>query len=181
MTNLLGAFFSSYHTTASFSAIVLKARCHAPPPLPGLFTAALIVLSLYALTSVFYYVLTAGLAAVIISSALSLVDGSEGVHYWHISRPSSGSAASSPQYSLEPTARLVLRYDDKGNESTREVFIPLDLDKEGVFDVKAVVKSPAPWVVIYRLGEFHLSERVVGEHEDYGIFQGEREEESGVV
>jgi len=182
MTNILGVFFSSYPTTASFSMTALKARCHVPSPLSGLFTSALIILSLYTLTGVFYYVPTAGLAAIIISAALALVDGSEGAHYWHISRVEAVIWISSViatifggvQYGIlvpvlaslalllirvaKPQGRLLgsttLRLiDDKGNESTREVFIPLDLRDGGVLNVKTVVKNPAPWVVIYRLGE----------------------------
>ena len=182
MTNLLGVFFSSYPTTASFSATALKARCHVPTPLSGLFTSALIILSLYALTGVFYYVPKAGLAAVIISSALGLVDGSEGIHYWHISRIEAVIWISSviatvfagvqygisiailaslglllvriakPQGRFLGTATLRL-VDDKGNESTREVFVPTNLGDEGVLNMKTVVKPPAPWIVIYRLGE----------------------------
>ena len=182
MTNLLGVFFSSYPTTASFSATALKARCHVPTPLSGLFTSALIIISLYVLTGAFYYVPTAGLAAVIISSALGLVDGSEGVHYWHISRIEAVIWVSSViatvfagvQYGISiaiiaSLALLLVRIakpqgqflgtttlklvDDEGNESTREVFIPLDLGDEGVLNVKTVVKPPAPWIAIYRLGE----------------------------
>ena len=182
MTNLLGVFFSSYPTTASFSATALKARCQVPTPLSGLFTSALIVLSLYALTGAFYYVPTAGLAAVIISSALGLVDGSEGVHYWYISRIEAviwissviATVFASVQYGisiaiLASLALLLVRIarpqgqflgtatlrlvDDKGDESTREVFVPLDLGDEGILNIKTVVKPPAPWIVIYRLGE----------------------------
>ena len=182
MTNLIGVFFSSFPTTASFSATALKAKCHVPTPLAGLFTAALIVLSLYALTGAFYYVPTAGLAAVIISSALGLVDGSEGAHYWNISRIEAVIWVSSViatvfvgvQFGVSiaiiaSLALLLIRIakpqgqflgtttlrfvDEKGSESTREVFVPLDLGDEGILNVKAVVKSPAPWIVIYRLGE----------------------------
>jgi len=182
MTNLLGIFFSSYPTTASFSATALKARCHVPTPLSGLFTSGLIILSLYALTGVFYYVPKAGLAAVIISSALGLVDGSEGLHYWHVSRIEAVIWVSSViatvfagvQYGisiaiLASLALLLIRVakpqgrflgtttlrlvDDKGNESTREAFIPLELRDDGVLNMKTVVKPPAPWIVIYRLGE----------------------------
>lgn len=182
MTNLLGVFFSSYPTTASFSATALKDRCHVPTPLSGLFTSALVVISLYALTGAFYYVPTAGLAAVIISSALGLVDGSEGMNYWNISRIEAVIWVSSViatvfagvQYGisvaiLASLALLLVRIakpqgqflgtttlrlvDDQGNESTREVFIPLDLGDEGVLNIKTVVKPPAPWIAIYRLGE----------------------------
>ena len=182
VTNLLGVFFSSYPTTASFSATAIKSRCHVPTPLSGLFTSALIILSLYALTGAFYYVPTAGLAAVIISSAIGLVDGSEGIHYWHISRIEAviwvssviATVVSGVQYGisiavLASLALLLVRVakprgeflgtatlrlaDDRGRESTREVFIPLNLGDEGVHNVNALVKPPAPWIVIYRLGE----------------------------
>lgn len=182
MTNLLGVFLASYPTTASFSATALKARCHVPTPLSGIFTSALIIVSLYALTDVFYYVPTAGLAAIIISSALGLVDGSEGVHYWQISRVEAVIWVSSviatvfagvqygisiailaslglllvriakPQGEFLGTATLRL-VDDEGNESIREVFVPLDLGDEGVLNINTAVKPPAPWIVIYRLGE----------------------------
>jgi len=182
MTNILGMFVSSYPTTASFSVTALKSRCHVPTPLSGLFTSALIILSLYALTGVFYYVPRAGLAAVITSAALDLVNGSEAVHYWHISRIEAVIWVSSViatvfagvQYGISiailaslslllirvatpegrflgtTTLRLV---DDKGNEITREVFIPLELGDEGVLNMRTVVKPSAPWIVIYRLGE----------------------------
>jgi len=182
MTNLLGVFFSSYPTTASFSATTLKAKCHVPTPLSGLFTSALIIISLYALTGAFYYVPASGLAAIIIGSALGLVDGSEGLHYWHISRVEAVIWVSSViatvfagvQYGisiaiLASLALLLVRIakpqgeflgvttlslvDDKGNQSTREVFVPLDLGHDGVHNVKAVVNPPASWIVIYRLGE----------------------------
>jgi len=182
MTNLLGIFFSSYPTTASFSATALKARCHVPTPLSGLFTSGLVIISLYALTGVFYYVPTAGLAAVIISSALGLVDGSEGLHYWRVSRIEAviwissviATVFAGVQYGisiaiLASLALLLIRVarpqgrflgtttlrliDDKGHESTREVFIPLELGDDGVLNMKTVVNPPAPWIVIYRLGE----------------------------
>ena len=182
MTNLLGGFFSSYPTTASFSATALKSRCHVPTPLSGLVTSASIILSLYTLTGAFYYVPKAGLAAVIISSSMGLIDGSEGINYWHISRIEAVIWISSvvatvfagvkygisiaiiaslallliriakPQGQFLGTTTLKL-VDDKGNESAREVFIPLDLGEEGILNVKTVVKPPAPWIVIYRLGE----------------------------
>lgn len=182
MTNLIGVFFSSYPTTASFSATALKARCHVPTPLSGLFTSALIIISLYALTGAFYYVPTAGLAAVIISSSMGLVDGSEGIHYWHISRVEAviwissvmATVLSGVQYGisiaiLASLALLLIRIakpqgeflgtatlrlvDDQGKEFTREVFVPLRLGDEGVLNINAVVKPPAPWIAIYRLGE----------------------------
>jgi solute carrier family 26 (sodium-independent sulfate anion transporter), member 11 len=182
MTNILGVFFSSYPTTASFSATALKAKCHVPTPLSGLFTSALIILSLYVLTGAFYYVPTAGLAAVIISSSIGLIDGSEGIHYWQISRIEAviwvssviATVTSGVQYGisvaiLASLALLLVRIakprgeflgtttlrliDDQGKESTREVFVPLDLGDEGVLHINAVVKPPAPWIAIYRLGE----------------------------
>ena len=182
MTNLLGVFFSSYPTTASFSATALKARCHVPTPLSGLFTSASIVLSLYALTGAFYYVPTAGLAAVIISSSVGLIDGTEGIHYWRVSKIEAVIWVSSviatvfagipygisiailaslalllvriakPQGQFLGTTTLKL-VDENGNESVREVFLPLDLGEEGILNIKTVVKPPAPWIVIYRLGE----------------------------
>lgn len=182
MTNILGVFFSSYPTTASFSATALKARCHVPTPLSGLFTSALIIFSLYALTGAFYYVPTAGLAAVIISSSVGLIDGSEGIHYWHISRIEAviwvssviATVLSGVQFGisiaiLASLALLLVRIakpqgqflgtttlkltDDRGKESTRQVFIPLDLGDEGVLHIDTIVKPPAPWIAIYRLGE----------------------------
>ena len=148
----------------------------------GLVTSVLIILSLYALTGAFYYVPTAGLAAVIISSSTGLIDGSEGINYWHISRIEAviwvssviATVFSGVQYGisiaiLASLALLLVRIakpqgrflgtttlrlvDGKGNESTREVFVPLDLNDEGVLNMKTVVKPPAPWIVIYRLGE----------------------------
>ncbi|KAI5965695.1 SUL2 [Candida pseudojiufengensis] len=73
VTNLIGTFFNAYPATGSFSRSALKAKCGVRTPLAGIFTGAVVLLALYALTSSFYYIPKAVLCAVIIHAVSDLI------------------------------------------------------------------------------------------------------------
>lgn len=73
VTNLIGTFFNAYPATGSFSRSALKSKCGVRTPLAGIFTGAVVLLALYALTSAFYWIPNAGLSAVIIHAVGDLI------------------------------------------------------------------------------------------------------------
>ncbi|KAI5955173.1 SUL2 [Candida jiufengensis] len=73
VNNLIGTFFNAYPATGSFSRSALKAKCGVRTPLAGIFTGAVVLLALYALTSSFYYIPKAVLSAVIIHAVSDLI------------------------------------------------------------------------------------------------------------
>ncbi|KAF2470897.1 sulfate permease 2 [Lindgomyces ingoldianus] len=72
-TNLFGPFLGAYPATGSFSRTAIKAKAGVRTPLAGIFTAVIVLLALYALTSVFFYIPSAALAAIIIHAVLDLI------------------------------------------------------------------------------------------------------------
>ncbi|GAB5586175.1 Sulfate permease 2 [Umbelopsis nana] len=85
VANVFGSFFGAYPNTGSFSRTAIKARSGVRTPLAGLFSAAVVVLSLYALTPAFYYIPDSILAAVIIHAVADLVSGPKFLkQLWHI-------------------------------------------------------------------------------------------------
>lgn len=73
VNNLIGTFFNAYPATGSFSRSALKAKCGVRTPLAGIFTGAVVLLALYALTKAFYYIPKATLSAVIIHAVSDLI------------------------------------------------------------------------------------------------------------
>ncbi|XP_070596302.1 sodium-independent sulfate anion transporter isoform X1 [Erythrolamprus reginae] len=73
-TNLLGSFVSSYPVTGSFGRTAVNAQTGVCTPAGGLLTGALVLLSLAYLTSLFYYIPKAALAAVIICAVAPMFD-----------------------------------------------------------------------------------------------------------
>ncbi|KAI8060700.1 sulfate transporter family-domain-containing protein [Gongronella butleri] len=74
-TNIWGSFFGAYPSTGSFSRTAIKARSGVRTPIAGIFSAAVVVLALYALTPAFYYIPNAILAAVVIHAVAPLASG----------------------------------------------------------------------------------------------------------
>ncbi|XP_076210259.1 sodium-independent sulfate anion transporter isoform X2 [Aptenodytes patagonicus] len=72
--NILGSFVSSYPITGSFGRTAVNAQSGVCTPAGGLVTGTLVLLSLAYLTSLFYYIPKAALAAVIISAVVPLFD-----------------------------------------------------------------------------------------------------------
>lgn len=73
VANLLGPFLGALPQTGSFSRTAIQAKAGVRTPLAGLFTAAIVLLALYALTSVFFYVPSAVLSAIIIHAVGDLI------------------------------------------------------------------------------------------------------------
>ncbi|WP_430907066.1 SulP family inorganic anion transporter [Maribacter sp. 2-571] len=72
--NIVGSFFQSYGSTASFSRSAINFESGGRTPMSGVFAAALVLLTLFFLTPVFYYLPKAVLASIIMVSVVGLVD-----------------------------------------------------------------------------------------------------------
>ncbi|XP_075760241.1 sodium-independent sulfate anion transporter [Pelodiscus sinensis] len=86
LTNLLGSFVSSYPVTGSFGRTAVNAQTGVCTPAGGLVTGALVLLSLAYLTSLFYYIPKAALAAVIICAAAPVFDARIFGALWRVKR-----------------------------------------------------------------------------------------------
>ncbi|KAK3902377.1 sulfate transporter family-domain-containing protein [Staphylotrichum tortipilum] len=85
-TNVFGPFLGGYPATGSFSRTAIKAKAGVRTPLAGIFTAIIVLLALYALTSVFFYIPSAGLSALIIHAVGDLITPPREVYkYWQTS------------------------------------------------------------------------------------------------
>lgn len=67
VTNMIGTFFNAYPATGSFSRSAIKSMSGVRTPLAGIVTGIVVILALYALTSAFYWIPLAGLAAGMVS------------------------------------------------------------------------------------------------------------------
>ncbi|KAF3036887.1 hypothetical protein E8E12_000543 [Didymella heteroderae] len=72
-SNALGIFVGGYACTGSFGASAVLSKAGAKTPLASLFSAGILLLALYALTSVFYYIPMAALAGLIIHAVVNLM------------------------------------------------------------------------------------------------------------
>lgn len=86
LANVLGSFFSSYPVTGSFGRTAVNAQTGVCTPAGGLVTGALVLLSLAYLTSLFYYIPKAALAAVIISAVVPMFDAGIFRTLWRVKR-----------------------------------------------------------------------------------------------
>ncbi|KAL5606684.1 hypothetical protein BROUX41_003080 [Berkeleyomyces rouxiae] len=85
-TNLLGPFLGAYPATGSFSRTAIKSKAGVRTPLAGIFTAVIVLLALYALTSVFYYIPMASLSGLIIHAVGDLMTPPNVVfQFWEVS------------------------------------------------------------------------------------------------
>lgn len=74
MSNFIGSFFQSYPATGGFSRTAVNVQSEAKTPLSSFFAAIVIAFTLLFLTSSFYYLPKAVLAAIIIVAVVSLID-----------------------------------------------------------------------------------------------------------
>ncbi len=82
-TNVFGPFLGGYPATGSFSRTAIKSKAGVRTPLAGIFTAIVVLLALYALTSVFFYIPSAALSAIIIHAVGDLISPPREVYkYW---------------------------------------------------------------------------------------------------
>lgn len=85
VTNLLGPFLGAYPATGSFSRTAIKSKAGVRTPFAGVITAVVVLLALYALTSVFWYIPNAGLAAVIIHAVCDVITPPRTVfQFWRV-------------------------------------------------------------------------------------------------
>lgn len=84
--NIAGAFSHAFPTTGGFSRTAVNAQAGANTGLAGMVTAAIIGLTLAALTPLFYFLPKAVLAAIIMTAVIGLVDISEVKHLWRVKR-----------------------------------------------------------------------------------------------
>ena len=84
--NLASAFMGGWVCTGSFAASAVLCKAGVRTPLSGLFTAIVLVLALYVLTSVFYFIPTAALAGIVMHAVYSLIASPRKVYnYWKLS------------------------------------------------------------------------------------------------
>ena len=85
-TNVFGPFLGGYPATGSFSRTAIKSKAGVRTPLAGVFTAVVVLLALYALTSVFFFIPMSSLAAVIIHAVGDLITPPNIVYqFWEVS------------------------------------------------------------------------------------------------
>ncbi|KAI1828490.1 sulfate permease [Xylaria intraflava] len=86
VTNILGPFLGGYPSTGSFSRTAIKSKAGVRTPFAGVITGLVVLLSIYALTAVFFYIPNAGLAAVIIHAVGDLITSPNTVYsFWRVS------------------------------------------------------------------------------------------------
>ena len=86
VTNLLGPFLGAYPATGSFSRTAIKSKAGVRTPLGGLVTAIVVLLAIYALPTVFFYIPSASLSAIIIHAVGDLITPPNTVYqFWRTS------------------------------------------------------------------------------------------------
>lgn len=84
--NILGPFVGGYVCTGSFGASAVLSKAGVRTPFAGLVSAMILILALYALTSVFYYIPMAALAGLIIHATSNLLTPPKSLYkYWQLS------------------------------------------------------------------------------------------------
>ncbi|KAK8018310.1 sulfate permease [Apiospora marii] len=87
-TNLTGPFVGAYASTGSFSGTAILSKAGVRTPLAGVFNGFVLVLALYALTSILYYIPLASLSALIIHAVYNLITPpAELIRMWHTAPP----------------------------------------------------------------------------------------------
>eukprot|EP00440_Ansanella_granifera_P021241 gb/GFBE01023058.1/.p1 GENE.gb/GFBE01023058.1/~~gb/GFBE01023058.1/.p1 ORF type:complete len:893 (+),score=180.88 gb/GFBE01023058.1/:1-2679(+) len=86
LSNLVGAMFSCYPVTGSFSRSAVNNATGAVSQLSGLVTSVVMLCTLLWLTPVFYYLPNFVLAAIVISSVAPLVAYGEAIKLWHVKK-----------------------------------------------------------------------------------------------
>jgi SulP family sulfate permease len=86
LANIVGAFFRAYPTTGGFSRTAVNDQAGARTNVAALISAAVIALTLLALTSLFFYLPKAVLAAVVMVAVFKLIDWKEAQYLWSVDR-----------------------------------------------------------------------------------------------
>lgn len=82
--NVIGSFFLCYPVTGSFSRSSVQSESGSRTPFAGFYTGLIVVLCLLFLTSIFYYIPMAVLAAVIIFAVVFMVNFCVPVRMWRV-------------------------------------------------------------------------------------------------
>ncbi|TMM58040.1 sulfate permease [Maribacter algarum] len=82
-SNIVGSFFQSYGSTASFSRSAINYESGVKTNLAAIFAVLLVVLTLLFLTPLFYYLPNAVLASIIMVSVFSLIDFAYAKNLWY--------------------------------------------------------------------------------------------------
>ncbi|KAG9507269.1 hypothetical protein J7337_000819 [Fusarium musae] len=86
MANLIGPFLGAYPATGSFSRTAIQSKAGVRTPAAGIITGLVVFLATYLLTTVFFYIPSAALAAVIIHAVGDLVTPPSTIYqFWRIS------------------------------------------------------------------------------------------------
>ncbi|KAJ5218030.1 uncharacterized protein N7498_000129 [Penicillium cinerascens] len=86
ITNLLGPFIGAYSATGSFSRSAIQSKSGSRTPLAGVTTAIVVLVAIYALTTVIFYIPHATLASVIIHAVGDLIVAPNTVYqFWRVS------------------------------------------------------------------------------------------------
>ncbi|KAM0437714.1 hypothetical protein ACHAPT_002079 [Fusarium lateritium] len=86
MANLIGPFLGAYPSTGSFSRTAIQSKAGVRTPAAGIVTGIVVLLATYLLTSVFFYIPSAALAAVIIHAVGDLVTQPNTIYqFWRVS------------------------------------------------------------------------------------------------
>jgi len=86
IANCLGSFVSSYPVTGSFSRTAVNAQSGVATPAGGIFTGAVVLLALGVLTPSFKYIPKASLAALIMSSVVTMIEYHIVPNIWKVRR-----------------------------------------------------------------------------------------------
>ncbi|KAL4730023.1 hypothetical protein ACLX1H_002053 [Fusarium chlamydosporum] len=86
MANLVGPFFGAFPSTGSFSRTAIQSKAGARTPAAGVVTGLVVLLATYLLTTIFFYIPNAALAAVIIHAVGDLVTPPNTIYqFWRVS------------------------------------------------------------------------------------------------
>jgi sulfate permease, SulP family len=83
MANIVGSFFKAFPVTGGFSRTAVNNQAGARTGLSSIISAVLLLLTLLFLTSLFYFLPHAVLAAIILVAVYGLIDFKEAKHLWH--------------------------------------------------------------------------------------------------
>lgn len=86
VSNILSSFVSSYCITGSFSRTAINAQSNVKTQIGGIFTGALVLMSLALLTPFFYYIPKSALAAVIICAVVYMIDVNTVKSLWRVKK-----------------------------------------------------------------------------------------------
>ncbi|GAA5959499.1 hypothetical protein JCM21900_004521 [Sporobolomyces salmonicolor] len=179
VTNIFGSFFAAYPATGSFSRSAIKSRAGVRTPLAGWFTGICVIVALYGLTSAFYWIPNAALAAVIIEAVGGLIASPPQAYaFWLVSPLEciiflaaviitvfstieigvyfsvSASAALLLLRMAKPRGsflgRVRVRHDEQSAApSIRDVYVPLQPD--GVRNPNINVEAPPAGIVVFKM------------------------------